>query len=194
MYGINNILSSVSESLTPPESLTGYGDTYIVTDLRKRGKKEPNDTKAYSKGFEWRKDKRNSYGNFTRDIFDLTKNKASYEKGNAVKNTDYVHIYARYNDGLLETPLTMFIPETLKGNEFRGYENNMYTRIDKNKVFNYLDDYPKLEGFITKEYYKDLFNQNIDYQIGLMNNRIKNYPQYKNESEKELKYFKLLYS
>lgn len=194
MYGINNILSSVSESLTPPESLTGYGDTYIVTDLRKRGKKEPNDTKAYSKGFEWRKDKRNSYGNFTRDIFDLTKNKASYEKGNAVKNTDYVHIYARYNDGFLETPLTMFIPETLKGNEFRGYENNMYTRIDKNKVFNYLDDYPKLEGFITKEYYKDLFNQNIDYQIGLMNNRIKNYPQYKNESEKELKYFKLLYS
>lgn len=194
MYGINNILSSVSDTLTPPESLTGYGDVYIVTDLRKRGKKEPNDTKAYSKGFEWRKDKHNSYGNFTRDIFDLTKNKASYEKGNAVKNTDYVHIYARYNDGFLETPLPMFIPETLKGNEFRGYENNIYTRIDKNKVFNYLDDYPKLEGFITKEYYKDLFNQNIDYQIGLMNNRIKNYPQYKNESEKELKYFKLLYS
>lgn len=46
MYGINNILSSVSDTLTPPESLTGYGDTYIVTDLRKRGKKEPNEVKS----------------------------------------------------------------------------------------------------------------------------------------------------
>lgn len=57
MYGINNILSSVSDTLTPPESLTGYGDTYIVTDLRKRGRKEPNEVKSF-KSFAWKIDKK----------------------------------------------------------------------------------------------------------------------------------------
>lgn len=47
MYGVNNILSTVSDYLTPPESLAGYGDTYIVTDLRKRSKKEPGDVKSF---------------------------------------------------------------------------------------------------------------------------------------------------
>lgn len=54
MYGLNNILSTVSDTLTPPESLTGYGDVYIVTDLRKRGKKEPNEVKSL-KSFQWQK-------------------------------------------------------------------------------------------------------------------------------------------
>ena len=52
MYGVNNILSTVSDTLTPPESLAGYGDTYIVTDLRKRSKKEPGEVKSL-KSFKW---------------------------------------------------------------------------------------------------------------------------------------------
>ena len=34
--------------------MTGYGDTYIVTDLRIRGKKEPNEVKSL-KAFQWQK-------------------------------------------------------------------------------------------------------------------------------------------
>lgn len=39
------------------DALAGYGDTYIVTDLRKRARKEPNEVKSL-KSFEWKIDKK----------------------------------------------------------------------------------------------------------------------------------------
>ena len=50
MYGLGNISPSVIDLITPhANDLAGYGDMYVITDTRKRPRKDLTDTKAFER-------------------------------------------------------------------------------------------------------------------------------------------------
>ena len=174
-------------------SLEGYGDTYIVTDLRKRAKKEPGDTKAYNKAFDWKLEDRPGVAikNFNKDLYELTKGlKWSSDKETAVKDTNYkyVTLYRNSNGSGYDMSVPIFMPSTFNRskNTFTGYYIDRNIPVDINQLQHYTIDsngYPN--GYFTKDYFKKVFNNALRNEIALLK-EYKDNPNYTKERQKEL--------
>jgi len=174
-------------------SLEGYGDTYIVTDLRKRAKKEPGDTKAYNKAFDWKLEDRPGVAikNFNKDLYELTKGlKWSSDKETAVKDTNYkyVTLYRNSNGSGYDMSVPIFMPSTFNRskNTFTGYYIDRNIPVDINQLQHYTIDsngYPN--GYFTKDYFKKVFNNALQNEIALLK-EYKDNPNYTKERQKEL--------
>lgn len=195
--------------------LKGYGDFYTVRDMRKRSKKEPGDVRT-NKNLDFTKDDSRKMFNFDKSLYELTHGVKSWDLTKNLKSTDWRAVTVKHKtaDNKYIVSAYLFFPYALRRDldkpTFAGYASEVDVDINLNKVFNYhyyIDSEnriyrERLDGFVNKAYYKELFIQAIKngYKqlqqrlINTKNNRLSNSPANIAEVEKEIKYFKMLYS
>lgn len=194
--------------------LKGYGDFYTVRDMRKRSKKEPGDVRT-NKNLAFTKDDSRKMFNFDKSLYELTQGVKSWDLTKNLRSTEWRAVTVKHKtaDNYIVS-VYLFFPHTLRHDldkpTFAGYASDVDVDININKVFNYhyyIDSEnriyrARLDGFVNKAYYKELFIQAIKngYKqlqqrlINTKNNRLSNTPANIAEAEKLLKYYKMLYS
>jgi hypothetical protein len=195
--------------------LNGYGDFYTVRDMRKRSKKEPGDVRT-NKNLDFTKDDSHKMFNFDKSLYELTHGVKSWDLTKNLRSTEWRAVTVKHKtaDNKYIVSIYLFFPYTLRRDldkpTFAGYATDVDVDININKVFNYhyyIDSEnriyrERLDGFVNKAYYKELFIQAIKngYKqlqqrlINTKNSRFANTPANIAEVEKEIKYFKMLYS
>lgn len=189
--------------------LDGYGDVYKVTDLRQRGRKEPGEIRS-NKNLDFEIEQSEKIYNLNRELYDLEKSSTRLNLDDKLKRTDYYRISVNYNPttGIYYVNISYFNPRKLRRDlqppTFSGYTSELKANIDFDKVSNFrFYEGSKVygTGYITKKYFKELFNSVLKEQLKMYKKQIADFKTSSwrteadlKEIERNLKYFIQFYS